>query len=154
VLTLCIFYREWQRQKNQSIQESDDKSEKKHNELRESAAKFKKNLLKEREERTGNNMKKNKDEEEVFISTNKVDHDNVWENVLKYVDIHSTGTKKKKPQTPKDDDLDLNDVDLTGKRKGKTQEASDDTIAEDESKDVSRMKKILLQLKNTPLPTN
>lgn len=147
---------EWQRQKNQTIQDNDDKSEKKHKELRATADKFKKTLLKERSDRTSNTQKKNKEEEEVFTSTNKIDHDNVWENVLKYVDIHSTGSKKKKStaQTPKDDDLDLSDVDLTGKRKAKTVDAAaDGTIAEDETKDVSRMKKILIQLKNAPLPS-
>jgi len=139
---------EWQRQKNQVIQENDDKSDKKHKEMRSTADKYKQNLLKERSDRTSNTQKKNKEEEEVFVSTNKIDHDNVWENVLKYVDIHSTGSKKKKSvSTPKDDDLDLSDVDLTGKRKAKTETVDADTVAEDESKDTSRMKKILIQLK-------
>ena len=141
--TKYLFNREWQRQKNQSIQESEDKEDQKQKDIRKAAQAYKQSVLEERSDRISQKSKQNKSDEESFVSTNKVDHDNVWENVLKYVDIHGGPKRAKKQKLDEEEDLD----EITGKRQKPVVEE-----VEEEIKDVSRMKTILLQLKNNPLP--
>jgi len=140
---------EWRVQKQKQVDEADEAARKKQQEIRTAAAEYKKKFIKTREEKKDNKHKKNVEEEEIFVQTNQVNHDNVWENVLKYVDIHGTS---KKTTAKKEEDLeDLDKVDLSFKKsKDVTTEAEVSAITSD-SKDTSRMRKILLTLKNQPL---
>lgn len=146
---------EWRQQKNKLIDEMDTASRAKKKEIREEAEKYIEQFLAEREDKKASQHKNNVEAEELFVQTNQVGSDNVWENVLKYVDIHG-GAKKQGTTNNNEESLDdLDKVDLSFK-KTKGQQASADTqneisVREAENKDVSRMRKILLTLKNQPL---
>lgn len=151
----CInMCREWKKKREQQVQELDGVSEKKRKELRKAAQEYRKKCLETLQEHKKNTHKRNVEQEEMFVQTNQVSHDNIWENVVKYVDLH--GANKKKKVTKAEDDLDdLDQVDLSFKKTRGQDAASNDAplaIQTEEVKDVSRMRKILLTLKNQPLP--
>jgi len=146
---------EWRQQKNKLIEELDETSRSKKKQIRQTAEQFIEQYLAEREEKKRNQHKKNLEDEEIFAQTNQVASDNVWENVLKYVDIH--GASKKQAASNEESLDDLDKVDLSFKKKGSKGQPEDleidISVRQAENKDVSRMRKILLTLKNQPLPT-
>lgn len=126
------------------LKERDQKDREERDRNREQAEEYRGQLLREREDRLQINKKKNREQEELFLQSMDNDFENVWENVMKYVDItQNPMAARQKQQRKKRDavngEADQEDADSSGQ----TEEA------EFEQKDVTRLRKLLIQLKNT-----
>ncbi|KAG2383024.1 hypothetical protein C9374_004991 [Naegleria lovaniensis] len=143
--------REYEEKRYTALIEKDKESEQHHKKIVEDAKVYKQKWLKDREDRKDSNLKKNREDEEIFRSTMETVHDNVWENVMKYVDLN-----KAKSQNKLDKELDDMDDQILKKKKKKNQKEEEekkpvqkklDLDLEIEQKDTTRLRKILLELK-------
>jgi len=145
--------REYEEKKYQALAEKDNESRVNHDKILEDAKTFKSKCSKDREERKESNSKKNKEDEELFRNTAETVHENVWENVMKYVDLNKT-----KSQSKLDKELDDMDEQILNKKKKKknqkeeeekpvTKKATEFDHLEVEQKDTTRLRKMLLELK-------
>ncbi|EFC47689.1 hypothetical protein NAEGRDRAFT_57212 [Naegleria gruberi] len=145
--------REFEEKRYNALMEKDNESRVQHDKILDEAKNYKAKYIKDREERKDTNSKKNKDDEEIFRSTMETVHENVWENVMKYVDLN-----KAKSQNKLDKELDDMDEQILGKKKKKKNQQKEEektTVKkadqfdhlEVEQKDTTRLRKILLELK-------
>lgn len=143
--------REYEEKRYTALIEKDKEREQHHKKILDDAKVYKQKWLKDREDRKDSNLKKNREDEEIFRSTMETVHDNVWENVMKYVDLN-----KAKSQNKLDKELDDMDDQILKKKKKKNQKEEEekkpvqkkiDLDLEIEQKDTTRLRKILLELK-------
>lgn len=156
-----MLYRDFEKKRDEIVRDKREKSAQAYQKIREDAKKYKEDFLNERKRRLDINHNKNKEQEEVFVNGLAESDGSDWANVFKYVDLTATSQRSKK-QTAKqalteDEEAQLAAVvqNATGSRQAtpiapKKDEAKEEKREDEvEIKDTSRLRKILLTLKNT-----